>query len=157
MSNLKALFYWIKGGRKTSPSFARVSGKRECLAETLKHPHAPEAGAAGGIADMTVLLEFFGLDIIAGGKGATGTYRVIIGACIFPERAECRVVPDIQDSPFYQVAEYLGLHLLCPAAGITEIAVPEEIAGRDVPFPGDESTPFFNEITAPLLRWGDLG
>ena len=61
---------------------------------------------------MAVLLKLIGLDIIAWCKGAAGTNRVIIGKDLFPERAKCRIVPDLQDPPVSQVAEYLRLNLL---------------------------------------------
>ena len=106
---------------------------------------------------MAVLIELFVLDIIAWSKGATGTYRVIISKDVSPERAECRVVPDFQNSPLSQIAEYLGLHLLRPAAGIAEVAVPEEIAGGNIAVPGDESTPLLDEMTATRLSRGNFG
>ena len=105
------------------------------LLEALKQPRTPEAGPAGDSFDITVLLEIRFTDIVTECEAAVKTERKFIPEHALPERAGARIIPDIDDARFPQVAKHPWLDLFFNAADITGIAVPEEITGMHVAVP----------------------
>jgi hypothetical protein len=105
------------------------------LLETLKQPGAPEAGSAGDGFDITVLLEISFPNIVTEGETAVKAEGEFIPEHALPERAGFRIVPDIHDAPFPQVAKHPRFDLFFDAANIAGIAVPKEVTGVHVAVP----------------------
>ena len=50
-----------------------------------------------------------------------------------------------------QIAEYLGLYRLIPAAGKAFVAMPQKVAGGDIAVPRYEGAALLDETALPLL------
>ena len=99
--------------------------KPDCiLLKAAEKPCTPETGAARHTPNVTVLLKILFLDIVAKRKTAIITEGKLITEDILPEGTELHAVPDIQDIPLTQIAEYPRFDMLLPATYITGIAMP---------------------------------
>lgn len=70
---------------------------------------------------------------------------------LFPERAVLRVIPDLQNARFIQVAENIPVHIL-PAPGEVALeGMPEEVAGVNIAVPGNKNAAVIYKIACPFV------
>jgi len=105
------------------------------LLKALEKSGAPETCATGHALYVAILLKMLSLDIVAERKAAVKAKGEIVMENVLPEGAVVLIIPYLDDIVLAQIAEYPRLDMLLPAACIAPVAVPEEIAGMNVPLP----------------------
>ena len=67
--------------------------------QALKYVHTPQTDGAWFGVDVTILLKVAALDVVAQGKIAIETERIIIAEDVLPERDEMGIIPYLQNAP----------------------------------------------------------